>query len=191
VTDNGEGMPAEVRAHALDPFYTTKKRGLGTGLGLSLVHGVMMAVGGTVDIQSDVGKGTTVTLSMPAHERAPEDGEHVRIACISLRDRRSASFVGALLESADYGVRYGPAGDHGFAGGGALWITEPSSTGPQTAKRWLRDDRRRRIVLFSQRVDEWAALGVSFVTDVTNFDAIRRAIGEALRAVEDSHNDQH
>lgn len=189
VTDNGEGMTPEVRAHALDPFFTTKKRGLGTGLGLSLVQGMMVAVGGMVDIQSEVGRGTTVTLTMPALEQDLEESKSVRIACVSLRDRRAASFVGALLQSTDYQVHYASPNENGFAERGMLWITEPSVTGPQSAKRWLRADHRRRVVIFSPRMDEWAALGVLFITDITNFDAIRRTVGEAVHAIEDSHDE--
>ncbi len=66
VIDSGEGMPPEVRARALDPFFTTKPQGQGTGLGLSIVFGTVKAHGGTIDIQSEPGEGTTVTIRLPA-----------------------------------------------------------------------------------------------------------------------------
>ncbi|MGX9965510.1 ATP-binding protein [Roseomonas sp. F4] len=62
VEDSGGGMPAEVLAHAFDPFFTTKPAGAGSGLGLSQVYGVVTQLGGQVALQSEVGKGTTVTL---------------------------------------------------------------------------------------------------------------------------------
>jgi CheY-like chemotaxis protein/anti-sigma regulatory factor (Ser/Thr protein kinase) len=65
VIDNGEGMPSEVLARAMDPFFTTKPAGKGTGLGLSIVYATMKAHGGTVVISSQPGQGTTVALRFP------------------------------------------------------------------------------------------------------------------------------
>ena len=65
VEDNGAGMAPEVLSRALEPFYTTKAVGKGTGLGLSMTFGVVKAHGGTLDIVSQAGQGTTVTLRLP------------------------------------------------------------------------------------------------------------------------------
>ena len=65
VGDTGEGMPPEVAARALEPFFTTKAPGKGTGLGLSIVYGTVKAHGGTVDIQTGPGAGTRVALTFP------------------------------------------------------------------------------------------------------------------------------
>jgi PAS domain S-box-containing protein len=66
VEDTGEGMPPEVLARALEPFFTTKPAGKGTGLGLSSVYGTLKAHGGTVEIQSAPGRGTRVILGFPS-----------------------------------------------------------------------------------------------------------------------------
>jgi PAS domain S-box-containing protein len=66
VRDNGQGMPEEVCRRALEPFYTTKPPGQGTGLGLSVVHGIVKAHGGAIEIESRVGSGTTVDIYLPA-----------------------------------------------------------------------------------------------------------------------------
>ncbi|GGG28351.1 hybrid sensor histidine kinase/response regulator [Caldovatus sediminis] len=66
VTDAGTGMPPEVLARAGEPFFTTKPRGRGTGLGLSSVRGFVERVGGAMHIDSAVGRGTVVTLWLPA-----------------------------------------------------------------------------------------------------------------------------
>jgi CheY-like chemotaxis protein len=65
VEDIGNGMPPEVIARAFDPFFTTKPTGKGTGLGLSQVYGIVRQAGGDVSIDSNIGKGTRVTLSLP------------------------------------------------------------------------------------------------------------------------------
>ena len=65
VSDTGTGMTPSVRAAAMEPFFTTKPSGHGTGLGLSMVHGLATQLGGTVEIDSAVGEGTSVRLWLP------------------------------------------------------------------------------------------------------------------------------
>lgn len=69
VTDSGTGMTPAVKAAAMEPFFTTKPSGHGTGLGLSMVHGLAGQLGGTVEIDSAIGKGTSIRLWLPV-ERA-------------------------------------------------------------------------------------------------------------------------
>jgi signal transduction histidine kinase/DNA-binding response OmpR family regulator len=72
VTDTGTGMPPEIIEQACQPFFTTKEVGKGSGLGLSMVLGFMQQSGGALQIASEFGKGTTMTLSMPASAVRPE-----------------------------------------------------------------------------------------------------------------------
>jgi len=70
VTDTGTGMSEGVRGKAVDPFFTTKPPGQGTGLGLSMTFGYIRQSGGYFAIESEVGKGTTITILMPCTDQS-------------------------------------------------------------------------------------------------------------------------
>jgi signal transduction histidine kinase len=66
VRDSGRGIPPENLPHIFEPFYTTKNEGHGVGLGLSTVYGIMERHNGSVNVESQTGGGTTITLELPA-----------------------------------------------------------------------------------------------------------------------------
>ncbi len=68
ISDNGTGMPEEVKQKIFEPFFTTKKAGEGTGLGLSIVYSIIELHKGTIEVNSELGKGTEFLITLPINQ---------------------------------------------------------------------------------------------------------------------------
>lgn len=111
ISDDGSGMDAASLDRIFEPFYTTREPGLGTGLGLSVVHGIVAGHNGRIDVDSDPGVGTTFTVRLPVSdtsvpERSSEDPPVVRPLRVLVIDDRPdvAAVTHRLLESAGHSV---------------------------------------------------------------------------------------
>lgn len=179
VTDNGNGMSDEVKRRAFEMYFTTKPRGLGTGLGLPLVVKAVSSAGGSVHLESTPGVGTSVSLDLPVvPDHAPSDRRPVRVA-IALADRRTASLIESVLAAGGALVSHGdrdPKAD--------VWIVTPSIVSPARAREWLQHDPARRLVVVDgprSAPDGLDALDPIRIPRTSGFDDIRAALARAIR----------
>ena len=92
VEDNGAGIPLEIRRQIFDPFFTTKPVGVGTGLGLSICHNIVSEMGGSIHLESEVGRGSLFRVRLPRADR-PQKSERERPAPTSDDARRSVLII--------------------------------------------------------------------------------------------------
>lgn len=191
VSDTGCGMTGAVRRQALDPFFTTKKRGLSTGLGLSLVHAVATSAGGELRIDSQPGQGATIVLTFPTRrersdekaESGAEEGELNRAlqAVVSIEDPRVASFISAAL--ALDGAQVVRSRTRNGAPSPALWVTETNSVHLAEVRRFLAEDRRNRVVAIGDDRDQrWRELGAQVIGRSVGAATLRASILEAIQS---------
>nr|MDQ2971337.1 ATP-binding protein [Acidobacteriota bacterium] len=99
VSDTGTGMDEQTKARIFEPFFTTKEQGKGTGLGLSMVYGIVKQSGGSIEVESEPGQGTSVEIYFPVTTEKPVEPSRVRLS-----DSRRGTETILLVEDED-GVR--------------------------------------------------------------------------------------
>ena len=156
LSDTGAGMSEPVLKRALEPFFTTKAEGRGTGLGLSMVYGFAKQSGGAVRIASAPGEGTTVRLYLPAAEtgeqprtpgpqHAPGRGGGERILVVDDR-AEVAELARTMLAEGDYAVEVARDGQDALAkldGGFDLLFTDLIMPGGMNGVSLAREAQRR------------------------------------------------
>lgn len=174
VRDTGHGIDPSIIDRIFDPFFTTKGLGIGTGLGLSVVHGIIKSCDGVILVESVPGKGTAFTVFLPATGTAgekpvdssmslPRGNEHILIVD---DEPALAKITARLLESLGYNVEYCFSGadalDAVRAQGSTPFdmvitdMTMPRLTGVDLAKRLHDQNRDLAIILctgFSDQID--------------------------------------
>ncbi len=104
VSDDGCGMDETVLSQALEPFFTARSNGEGTGLGLSMVYGFIKQTGGDIQIESQPGKGSEVRLTLPQYVGTPVQPELLHHALLVEDDPEALASVAAQLKSIGYQV---------------------------------------------------------------------------------------
>jgi two-component system cell cycle sensor histidine kinase/response regulator CckA len=123
VTDDGHGMPPEIVQHALEPFFTTKPRGQGRGLGLATSYGVIRQAGGSLVIDSAPGNGTTIDLYLPVAKReidvavpaVPATGAEGQTILVAEDEEGVRDVVTFILRKAGYQILAGANGEEALA----------------------------------------------------------------------------
>jgi two-component system cell cycle sensor histidine kinase/response regulator CckA len=93
VSDHGKGVPQEIASHIFDPFFTTKEIGKGTGLGLWMVQGIVRRHGGWIELVSELGKGSSFKIFLPAWSGSPPETDEEEKTDTSLARAASRSTV--------------------------------------------------------------------------------------------------
>ncbi len=115
VRDTGCGMTEEIKARIFEPFFTTKEEGRGTGLGLAMVYGIVEQLGGAIDVDSEVGRGTTFHIYLPQtseQEEAvpaqtasrPDNGRGTETVLLVEDEARVSALIASALKKSGYTV---------------------------------------------------------------------------------------
>jgi signal transduction histidine kinase len=152
VRDDGPGMDPQTLARCTEPFFTTKPRARGTGLGLALVRTALERHGGRLEIESHPGKGSSFTLVLPVAGRG-DRLQGVRRAILTVRDARVRAVVAALLSGVGMEISVQPP-TRGAAVDregkettprGLLWVADDSAD-PHEVRRFLGGGPNVRVV---------------------------------------------
>jgi two-component system cell cycle sensor histidine kinase/response regulator CckA len=197
VTDTGDGMSPEVAERAFEPFFTTKPKGVGTGLGLATIYGIVTAAGGSIEINSAPGKGTSITIDLPAANGALPEPVEVPIVTATptvlvVEDEAAVGRVAVrVLAEAGYRTLSADGPEHaielasGHAGPIDVVLTDvvmPSMSGPALAERLGRLRPDARIVFMSGHIERSEKLspGATFVRKPFHASDLITAVAAAL-----------
>jgi len=206
VADDGVGMSAEVQRRIFEPYFTTRGKHEGTGLGLAVVHGVVTSCGGVIDVRSAVGEGTTFNLFFPEvapggvrEVLTPTPPSEARMEHILVVDDEPA--IAAMLKRVLDGAGYRATAFTSSSAALAHLLVDPAAfdlvitdqtmpglTGLELAKRMLANRPDLPIMLctgYSEHVDEELALAHglrSFHTKPLEMEELLRAVRWALDA---------
>jgi PAS domain S-box-containing protein len=200
VKDSGRGMDAETAARIFEPFFTTKELGKGTGLGLSTVYGIASQSGGAIDVESELGHGTTFTLylprteedaTVPQEEPAEVEPQGRSETILLVEDERSVrTLVQRLLEVEGYVVITADSAEDALVVADReadidLVLTDmvmPGMNGRELMEQLERERPGMKVVYTSGYFDDRAspAKGAPFLQKPYTHQALARTVREAL-----------
>jgi two-component system cell cycle sensor histidine kinase/response regulator CckA len=204
VSDTGTGMTPEIQARLFEPFFTTKEVGKGTGLGLATVHGIAMRSGASVNVYSEVGKGTSFTVAFPRADAcetvvdAPhvvtrartgaetvlvvEDAEGLRVLARKLLERQGYTVL--VAANADEAIRQfdaNPSID--------VLLTDvvmPGASGPELTKQLVERRPTLKVIYMSGYTEDAIAHqgvldpGIAFLNKPFTSETLGRKIREVV-----------
>jgi hypothetical protein len=153
IADDGPGMSEEVRRRCMEPFFTTKTRRISTGLGLALVRGAVLNAGGSIEIDSTIGQGTTFKLVLPTQaqvdERMGADHRHA-VAAVDINDARMSAYVSSILRAMRVDVREGDWAEHADLD---LLVTDSLGSQISRVETFLDEDDDRQVIAIGSGKD--------------------------------------
>jgi two-component system cell cycle sensor histidine kinase/response regulator CckA len=172
VTDTGSGMTPEVQARLFEPFFTTKEVGRGTGLGLATVHGIVTQSGGSINVSSEIGKGTSFQVYFPRADGAEmvvdvpppvsrqrvggetvlvvEDAEGLRLLATKLLERLGYTVL--VAAGADQALQLFE--EHPSIDVLLTDVVMPGVSGPELTKRLVERRPALKVIYMSGYTDE-------------------------------------
>lgn len=198
VTDTGVGIPPDVLSQIFEPFFTTKQIGLGTGLGLSVVYGLLQQSGGAVRVESQVGKGTSFFVYLPAADdrssQAEASGPHRGTVLLVEDDHAVRQLLCRLLSRCGCEVIEASSGKEALArlkeydGELDLLITDvrmPGMSGPALVQTLREQFAEVGVVYISgyptgEDLEAEAERGAEFLTKPFTREALHQALERTL-----------
>lgn len=177
VRDNGSGMSEEVLLRASEMFFTTKPRGLGTGLGLALVRGMIERAGGRMELESREGVGTTVRLRLTSVDLDSDAG--IMRACVRGLSGRTTALL--ELRLCTHGIELDLKGDLEVAD---YWICAAAAFEKHELSHWMLTRPANRVLIVGKLPRELARevtlRGVSLVPDTRDLPDLLRAVDRVV-----------
>jgi signal transduction histidine kinase len=205
VSDTGHGMSEEIKRQIFEPFFTTKPKGIGTGLGLATIYGVVKQANGSIEVYSEVGKGTTFKIYLPRVEaeaaRTPEPSLPMELlegseTVLFVEDEEIVRNLGTrILKGLGYKVMQASNGDEAIARAVEyreridLLMTDvvmPGMHGRELANRLTRIHPETRVLFTSGYTDNAIVHhgvleeGVSFIGKPYSPSALAKKVREVL-----------
>jgi signal transduction histidine kinase/CheY-like chemotaxis protein len=194
VTDTGTGMSPEIARRVFEPYFTTKARGKGTGLGLATVHGIVQHAGGEITVDSELGQGTCFKVFLPQTDLSPDDAHatnHLHVArgrvLLVDDDEGVRRLTERMLRRAGYDVITASTGPDALSIARSekldLLLTDmvmPGMSGRDLARELMREHPETRVVFMSGYHQGTPIHGWQFIAKPFDRCALLAKIGEAF-----------